>query len=101
MLEATIMIDGVLCDYRTKKPLGLLDGSATIGIQSVVHGNISMLDAKVKLPIISARQAYIDSLSKPPKTHSVLTQEYRERNHRASLGGFAPYTTPENGGVES
>ena len=100
-MKGTIMIDGVLCDYHTRKPVLLSDdGSATISIDSSINANITVMDAKIE-PGVSARQRYIDKINTPPKSESTLFKEYREGNIRRILGGIAPYTTPENGGVES
>ena len=89
--------DNILVDFYTGLPVE--DSSVDIDASGKIISSVSMMDAKLKLP--TARQAYIDSLSRTPKTYSVLLQEYRERNIRATSGGFRPYSTPENGGVES
>ena len=99
MLQATIIIDGILCDYRTRLPLGITDGTATIGIDSVVNASISVMDAKIESGV-TARQRYIENLNKDPKAASVLAREYFEKNHKASLSGFRAYSEPSNGGVE-
>ena len=87
-MEGTIMIDGVLCDYRTRKPILTADNNiATIAIDSVVNANISVMDAKVSVKIQTPREAYIDSL-KGGKGFSVLVDDFRKENERAVLSGI-------------
>ena len=74
------------------------------GLVDVSNANIlrgfGINDAKMESGV-SARQRYIDKINTPPKSESTLFKEYREDNIRRILGGIAPYSTPENGGVES
>ena len=87
-MDGTIMIDGVLCDYRTRKPILTNDDSvATIAIDSVVNANITVMDAKVKVKIQSPRDAYLDSL-KGGKGFNVLTDNFRAENEKAVLSGI-------------
>ena len=86
-MDGTIMIDGVLCDYRTRKPILTADDSiATIAIDSVVNANITVMDAS-SVKIQTPRDAYIDSL-KGGKGFSVLSDDFRKENERAVLSGI-------------
>ena len=94
-MDFTITIDGVLCDYRTRKPILTVDSVANIAIDSVVKANINVMDSSAPKPP-SPREAYILSLGAPKQYESVLTREYRERNQRAALGGLMAYI-PDTG----
>ena len=92
MLQATIEINGIVCDYRTRLPLGITDGLTSIGIDSVVNANITVMDAKSNYEnALNPRQLYIDKLNKPSKSGSVLLREYREKNRKAALVGLTSY----------
>ena len=102
-MEGTIMIDGVLCDYRTRKPILTADDSiATIAIDSVVNANITVMDSSAPKPL-TPRQNYLASLELG-KGFSVLSDDFRKENERAVLSGirgsglYTPIdaTNPEN-----
>ena len=90
--------DNILVDFYSGLPVE--DSGVDILASAKVISSVSMMDNKME-PGVSARQRYIEKLNKPSKPASVLLQEYREDNIRRILGGIQPYTTPENGGVES
>ena len=74
----------------------LNDGFIDMTNAKVLRADISVMDSSAPKPQ-TPRQAYIDSLGKPKQEESVLIREYRERNQRAALRGFMPYT-PDTGG---
>ena len=103
-MDGTIILNGILCDYRTRKPILTADDSiATIAIDSVVNANISVMDSSAPKPL-TPRQNYLASLALG-KGFNVLTDNFRAENEKAVLSGIRGnglYTPPpSNGGVES